>query len=118
AYAAAHRDLGVLLDLYLDDPAAALPEFERYKALSGEDKPVSAWIAELRTRTGAKAAPTADAAAPPGPAGSDSSSVAQGASAGTPASTPAAQAAPAAPAAPETSDAPSPVAAEHHGGAQ
>jgi cellulose synthase operon protein C len=55
-YAPAHRDLGVLLDLYLGDPVAALPEFERYQQLSGEDKPVSTWIAELRTRTGAKAA--------------------------------------------------------------
>jgi tetratricopeptide (TPR) repeat protein len=53
-YAPAHRNLGVLLDLYLGDPAAALPEMERYKALTAEDKPVSAWIAELRARTGIK----------------------------------------------------------------
>ena len=39
-YAPAHRNLGVLLDLYLGDPAAALPEMERYKALTAEDKPV------------------------------------------------------------------------------
>jgi Flp pilus assembly protein TadD len=60
-YAPAHRNLGVLLDLYLGDPAAALPEMERYKALTAEDKPVSSWIAELRTRTGVKppAAPSA-----------------------------------------------------------
>jgi tetratricopeptide (TPR) repeat protein len=64
SYAPAHRNLGVLLDLYLGDPVAALPEFERYKELSGEDKPVSSWIAELRTRTGVKPAPAADAAAP------------------------------------------------------
>jgi cellulose synthase operon protein C len=59
-YAPAHRNLGVLLDLYQGDPAAALPEMERYKALTAEDKPVSSWIAELRTRTGVKApaAPT------------------------------------------------------------
>ena len=59
-YAPAHRNLGVLLDLYLGDPAAALPEMERYKALTAEDKPVSSWIAELRTRTAVKppAAPT------------------------------------------------------------
>jgi len=61
-YAPAHRDLGVLLDLYLDDPGTALPEFERYKELSGEDKPVATWIAELRARTGIKAAPTAEPA--------------------------------------------------------
>jgi tetratricopeptide (TPR) repeat protein len=53
-YAPAHRNLGVLLDLYLGEPAAALPEMERYKALTSEDKPVSSWIAELRARTGVK----------------------------------------------------------------
>jgi cellulose synthase operon protein C len=63
-YAAEHCNLGVLLDLYLDDPAAALPEFERYKELSGEDKPVATWIAELRARTGIKAAPASDTLAP------------------------------------------------------
>ncbi len=63
-YAPAHRNLGVLLDLYLGDPAAALPEMERYKELTAEDKPVSSWIAELRTRTGVKppAAPSATGA--------------------------------------------------------
>jgi len=68
AYAAAHRNLGVLLDLYLGDPGAALPEFERYKQLSGEDKPVSNWIAELRARTGVKAPAAPDAATPEVPA--------------------------------------------------
>jgi tetratricopeptide (TPR) repeat protein len=55
SYAPAHRNIGVLLDLYIGDPAAAIPEFERYKALTSEDKPVSTWIAELRARTGIKA---------------------------------------------------------------
>ena len=50
-FAPAHRNKAILLDLYLDDPAAALPEMERYKELSGEDKPVSGWIAELKQRT-------------------------------------------------------------------
>jgi hypothetical protein len=57
-----------LLDLYQGDPAAALPEMERYKALTAEDKPVSSWIAELRTRTGVKA-PVA-----PNPAGAPDAS--------------------------------------------
>jgi tetratricopeptide (TPR) repeat protein len=66
AYPYAHCNLGVLLDLYLDDPKAALPEFERYKELSGEDKPVASWIAELRARTGVKAvAPDAPASEAP-----------------------------------------------------
>jgi tetratricopeptide (TPR) repeat protein len=56
-YAPAHRNFGVLLDLYLGDAERALTEFERYKELTGEDKPVSGWIAELRQRTGKPAAP-------------------------------------------------------------
>jgi tetratricopeptide (TPR) repeat protein len=62
-YPLAHRNLGVLLDLYLAEPAAALGEFERYRQLSGEEKPVTGWIAELRARTGIKPAaqPATDA---------------------------------------------------------
>lgn len=60
-YAPAHRDLGVLLDLYQGDPVAALAQFQRYKELTGEDKPVSLWLADLRRRTGAHA-PTPTAA--------------------------------------------------------
>jgi tetratricopeptide (TPR) repeat protein len=51
-FAPAYRNLGVLLDLYVGDAEAALDNFERYKELSKEDKPVSGWIAELRARTG------------------------------------------------------------------
>jgi cellulose synthase operon protein C len=50
AYAPAHRNLAVLLDLFLEDPLTAQSEFETYKTLSGEDKPVSGWIAELKAR--------------------------------------------------------------------
>jgi Flp pilus assembly protein TadD len=50
SYAPAHRNLGVVLDLFLDDPVKAQAEFETYKTLTGEDKPVSGWIAELRAR--------------------------------------------------------------------
>jgi len=53
ALADAECNLGILLDLYLDDPAAALPHYERYQALAGdEDSRVGAWVAELRTRLG------------------------------------------------------------------
>jgi tetratricopeptide (TPR) repeat protein len=51
-YAPAWRNLGVLSDLYLGDPENALKDFEQYKELTGEDKPVSGWIAELRQRLG------------------------------------------------------------------
>jgi tetratricopeptide (TPR) repeat protein len=53
-YAPAYRNLAVLLDLYMAQPAEALPLFEKYHELSGEDKPVNGWIAELRARTGQK----------------------------------------------------------------
>jgi tetratricopeptide (TPR) repeat protein len=51
-YAPAWRNLGVVSDLYLGDPQRALKAFEQYKALTGEEKPVSGWIAELRQRLG------------------------------------------------------------------
>ena len=57
SYAPAHRNLGVLLDLYLDDPVRAQAELETYKQLTGEDKPVTSWLAELRARNKAPAQP-------------------------------------------------------------
>jgi tetratricopeptide (TPR) repeat protein len=62
AYAPAHRNLGVLLDLYLEDSMTAQTELETYKTLSGEDKPVSGWLAELRSRN-RTSAPKSDAPA-------------------------------------------------------
>lgn len=56
-YAPAHRNLAVVLDLYLGNPDRALTELERYQELTGEEKPVTGWIAELRHRTGRPAAP-------------------------------------------------------------
>lgn len=64
SYAPAHRNLGVLLDLFLDDPLAAQTELETYKTLTGEDKPVSGWIAELRSRNKAAAPRSAPEPAP------------------------------------------------------
>ena len=55
SYAPAHRNLGVLVDLFLDDPVTAQAELETYKTLTGEDKPVSGWLAELRTRNKVRA---------------------------------------------------------------
>jgi hypothetical protein len=51
-FAPAYRNLGVVSDLYLGDPERALTAFERYKELTGEEKPINGWIAELRQRTG------------------------------------------------------------------
>jgi tetratricopeptide (TPR) repeat protein len=48
-----HRNIAVLLDLYLWRPAEALAHFESYLAMSGgADRQVSGWIAELKRRVG------------------------------------------------------------------
>jgi tetratricopeptide (TPR) repeat protein len=52
-YAPAHLNLGVLYDLYLQEPQKALEQFERYIEISGENKQVSGWVIELRKRVGA-----------------------------------------------------------------
>lgn len=67
-YAPAYRNLGVVADLYLGDPDRALTALEHYKQLTGEDKPVSNWIAELRIRVGKQASVPATPAAAPAPA--------------------------------------------------
>jgi Flp pilus assembly protein TadD len=67
-FAPAYRNLGVVTDLYLGDPERALTAFERYKELTGEEKPVSTWIAELRIRLG-KPPVKRPAATPPADSG-------------------------------------------------
>ncbi|HET9694606.1 MAG TPA: tetratricopeptide repeat protein [Steroidobacteraceae bacterium] len=63
-YADAVRNLAILHDLYLHDPAAALTHYERYQAITGgADAQVTAWLAELRTRLAAVTR-TAEVAAP------------------------------------------------------
>lgn len=59
-FAPAHANLGILLDLYLQDPSGALEHYERYQALQGgNDKEAAMWIADLRKRApAAGAAPT------------------------------------------------------------
>jgi cellulose synthase operon protein C len=63
-HAPAWRNLGVVRDLYLGDPAAAVEPFERYKALTGEDRPLTSWIADVKQRAGKRE--TAPAPATPG----------------------------------------------------
>ncbi|MGI9262777.1 MAG: tetratricopeptide repeat protein [Woeseiaceae bacterium] len=53
-YALAHYNLGVLNDLYLRRLDAALTHYERYQELSGEDKQVTRWIADLKRRIGSQ----------------------------------------------------------------
>lgn len=66
SYAPAYRNLGVVEDLYLGDPVRALAAFKRYKALTGEDEPVSNWIAELSRRV-RKLQTSPSGSATPGP---------------------------------------------------
>jgi hypothetical protein len=49
--------LGILYDLYLDQPQQALEQYERYIALAGENKQVAGWVVELRKRVVPPAAP-------------------------------------------------------------
>jgi Tfp pilus assembly protein PilF len=51
-YYPVHRNLGILCDLYLDDPICALDHYEIYSKARPEDKQVELWIADLRTRIG------------------------------------------------------------------
>ena len=87
-FAPAYRNLGVVSDLYLGDPERALTAFEHYKELTGEEKPVSGWIAELRARTG-KPPLKRPSAAPAAGADGAGASDAAGAASGDPASAPA-----------------------------
>ncbi len=90
------RNLGVLRDLYLDDPAGAIEPYERYQAITGEERPVSSWIADVRRRAGIPA--PAPLARPEAASGADADGSTQ-AAAGT-AALPAADEAPADAAAP------------------
>jgi Tfp pilus assembly protein PilF len=51
-YLPVHRNLGILCDLYLNDPACALKQFEIYSEGMPADAQVKIWIAELRIRSG------------------------------------------------------------------
>lgn len=51
-YYPVHRNLGILCDLYLNDPVCALGHYEIYSEAKPKDKQVKLWIADLRARLG------------------------------------------------------------------
>jgi len=50
-YYPVHKNLGILCDLYLNDPVCALNHYEAYSNARPEDEQVKMWIASLRNRT-------------------------------------------------------------------
>lgn len=51
-YPVAHKNLGILCDLYLRDYQCALREYESYAEAEPDDKNVKIWIADVKSRLG------------------------------------------------------------------
>ncbi len=62
-HAASHKNIAILYDLYMGKPEQALPHYEAYAQLVGEDKQAASWIADLQRRLGIQPKPKAKPAA-------------------------------------------------------
>ena len=51
-YLPARKNLGVLCDLYLQDPECALTQFQQYSEADPEDQQIKLWLSELQLRQG------------------------------------------------------------------
>lgn len=49
-YLPARKNLAILCDLYLNDPASALAQYEKYNEINPGDEQVKLWISEIRLR--------------------------------------------------------------------
>ncbi|MBK8188340.1 MAG: tetratricopeptide repeat protein [Cellvibrio sp.] len=58
-HATSHKNIAILYDLYLGKPEQALPHYEAYFQLVGEDKQAASWIADLQRRLGIQPKPKA-----------------------------------------------------------
>lgn len=51
-YLPIRRNLGILCDLYLNDPDCAIEQYEKYSEAKPEEEQVKLWVADLRLRLG------------------------------------------------------------------